>query len=102
MNNALRKSHGLFGEGCEYYFLNQHNHVAYVKVFRKDASAFSSAVTTFVSSEQLVGIPLVALIIQNSDSLTDMSVEDDDKIWFRKVILNECDDSLCTSDLHAA
>ncbi|CUS21195.1 LAQU0S02e08218g1_1 [Lachancea quebecensis] len=93
INNALRKSHGIFGEGCEFYFINQQNATAYIKVFFKDADKFSSAVSTFISDEELVGLPLVAHIIQTTKVLGCLQVENSDLIWLKKAIREELEDA---------
>ncbi|SCU99921.1 LANO_0F04346g1_1 [Lachancea nothofagi CBS 11611] len=94
LNEALKKSHGLFGEGCEYYFLNQDMHLAYLKVFLKDAALFSSAIATFISSDGLVGMPMVALILQSTNDARQLQITEDDLLWHGRVIDDETEDDL--------
>ncbi|CCF57275.1 hypothetical protein KAFR_0C02820 [Kazachstania africana CBS 2517] len=84
VNNALRRSYGIFGEGLEYYFMNQEQKIAFFKVNSKDEEQFSSAIATYTSTDELVGSPLVASIIQKTSRLSDLECNKDDELWMRR------------------
>ncbi|CEP63092.1 ribonuclease P LALA0_S07e02212g [Lachancea lanzarotensis] len=92
INNSLKKSHGLFGEACEYYFLNQDGNIAYVKVFMKDAATFESAISTFISSKELTEVPVLALILQRTNDICRLDISEDDSLWHKAAVSNEIDD----------
>ncbi|SCU81606.1 LAFA_0C06128g1_1 [Lachancea sp. 'fantastica'] len=92
INNSLKKCHGLFGEACEYYFLKQDGNLAYVKVFIKDAATFESAVSTFISSEELTEVPVLALILQTTNAIGNLEISDDDVLWHKAAVSNEIED----------
>ncbi|SCU91300.1 LADA_0F09164g1_1 [Lachancea dasiensis] len=94
LNNALKKSHGVFGEGCEYYLVHQHKHLAYVKVFWKDTDIFSSALSTFISTSELVGVPMILLIRQITRAVRELEVEEDDRLWHKRAISEDCEDEV--------
>ncbi|CCK71203.1 ribonuclease P KNAG_0G01450 [Huiozyma naganishii CBS 8797] len=91
INNALKRSHGIYGEGIEYYILNRDEKIIYLKVNYTDATLFSSALATYTSSDELLGFPLVVNIIQETPYLKELKTNDDDKLWFNNE-LNEIDD----------
>lgn len=85
-NNALKRSHGLFGAGLEYYFIHQDDKIAYIKVNYHDRDLLASAVSTYISNEELVGHPLVVTILQETCDLKALEVSDDDRLWLNKEI----------------
>lgn len=89
-SNALRRSHGVFGEGIEYFFLKQEGNLAFLKVNYRDKDTFSSAVSSYISSDELVGCPLFVTILQETSNLQSLEVTQDDEIWLRRAI--ESDD----------
>lgn len=95
INNALKRSYGIFGEGIEYFFLNQDDKIAYLKVSHLDKDQFSSAVSTYISSDSLVGVPMTITILQEESTLTELQITDDDKLWFNKVVEEVKEDSEC-------
>lgn len=95
ISNALRKSHGIFGEGIEYTFLNQDSNLAYVKVGLNDKDIFSSAVSTYISNEDLVGCPLFATVLQETPDLGSLEAQEEDEIWLKKAIESDDEDKLC-------
>ncbi|GAV48258.1 hypothetical protein ZYGR_0I05550 [Zygosaccharomyces rouxii] len=96
INNALKRTHGIFGEGIEYFFLNQDDKIAYLKVSHLDKDTFSSAVSTYISSDSLVGVPMTVTILQEVSSLTELQINDDDKLWLNKAIEEVKEDSECS------
>ncbi|SSD59029.1 related to Ribonucleases P/MRP protein subunit POP8 [Saccharomycodes ludwigii] len=83
---ALKKYHGLFGEGIEYYFLNQQNDIAYLKVDFVDKEVLQTSVSSYISGEDLVGVPLTMEILQVTNSVTSLETNEDDKLWINKEI----------------
>lgn len=96
INNALKRSHGIFGEGIEYFFLNQDDKIAYLKVCRTDKEIFSSGISSYISGESLIGVPLVVTILQEESNLEKIQVSDDDKLWFHRVLENEFEETQCS------
>ncbi|SCW04357.1 LAFE_0H11760g1_1 [Lachancea fermentati] len=97
IHNAMRRCHGVFGEAIEYYFLSQENNIAYLKVNRFDKDNFSSGLSLYISSEELVGTSLVATIIQESDTIESLIVAEEDQLWLKRVI-EECrEERECTT-----
>lgn len=94
INNSLKRTHGLFGEGIEYSFLNHDSDLAYLKVGYHDKDTFSSAVSTYISSDELVGCPLFATILQETSNLKSLEVGQDDEIWLKRAIESEDEDHL--------
>lgn len=84
INSALRRSHGLFGEGCEYVIMNEDDKIAYVRVNHRDSDMFASAISVFTSSEELVGHQLTCSIIQQTPLVQDLKISDDDELWLKK------------------
>lgn len=85
---ALQKYHGLFGQGIEYSIMNHHNQTAFIKVSQIDKSCFASAVTLYVSTEDLYDHPLVALLEQETSDIKTLSVREDDQLWWKR----ECEE----------
>ncbi|KAL6945432.1 hypothetical protein ACO0QE_002884 [Hanseniaspora vineae] len=85
---ALQKYHGLFGQGIEYSIMNHHNQTAFIKVSQTDKSSFASAVTLYVSTEDLYDHPLVALLEQETSNIKNLLVGEDDQLWWRR----ECEE----------
>lgn len=96
INNALKRSHGLFGEGIEYYIINQDNRILYLRVSYKDRDLFSQAISTYISTDELVGKPLIVSIVQETDNLDKLSITDDDKLWWNKLKDDINEDEECT------
>lgn len=94
LNNALKRNHGLFGEALEYYFIHQDDKIAYIKVGYRDRNYLSSAIATYISSDELVGHPLVVMILQETSKLIDLDVTADDKLWLQREIEQEEEDNL--------
>ncbi|EGA76128.1 Pop8p [Saccharomyces cerevisiae AWRI796] len=84
LNNALKRSYGIFGEGVEYSFLHVDDKVAYIRVNHVDKDTFSSSISTYISTDELVGSPLTVSILQESSSLRLLEVTDDDRLWLEK------------------
>lgn len=95
INNALKRAHGVFGEGIEYFFINQDDKITYIKVSYLDRDIFSSAISTYISSESLVGVPLAIIILQNEFALEKIQVSDDDQLWFNRALENESEEAQC-------
>lgn len=93
--NALKRSHGIFGEGIEFDFLSVQGNRAFVKVGYEDRAQFSSALSTYISSEELIGVPLVVHILQECTKLERMKVGEDDELWFKRSLEEEVADSSC-------
>lgn len=96
INNALKRSHGIFGEGIEYFFLNQDDKIAYLKVRRTDKEIFSSGISSYISGESLIGVSLVVTILQEESNLEKIQISDDDKLWFHRVLENEFEEAQCS------
>ncbi|SCU83508.1 LAME_0C05424g1_1 [Lachancea meyersii CBS 8951] len=92
INSSLKKSHGVFGEASEYHFLNRDQNIAYLKVFVKDADTFESAISTFISSEELTEVPVLALILQKTNDISKLEVTDDDVLWHKIAISEEMEE----------
>lgn len=95
LNNALKRSYGIFGEGVEYSFLHVDDKVAYIRVNHVDKDTFSSSISTYISTDELVGSPLTVSILQESSSLRLLEVTDDDRLWLKKVMEEEEQDCTC-------
>lgn len=95
INNALRRSHGLFGEATDYHIINQEDKVAYVRIRYTDKDMFSSGISTYISSDELVGVPLVVNILQETPNLEQLDVHEDDILWLRRSIDEDIEDSQC-------
>lgn len=95
INNALRRSHGLFGEATDYHIINQEDKVAYVRIRYTDKDMFSSGISTYISSDELVGVPLVVNILQETPNLEQLDVHEDDTLWLRRSIDEDIEDSQC-------
>ncbi|AMD21870.1 HFR015Cp [Eremothecium sinecaudum] len=95
INNALSKGHGIFGESIDYEFLNISDRIAFVRVGSHDHHTFTSALTTYVSGDELLGFPLVVEIIQETVNPTKLSITDDDKIWLKSYIESAQEDLKC-------
>lgn len=93
LNNALKRNHGLFGEGLEYYFIHQDDKIAYIKVNYHDRDILASAISTYTSTDELVGHPLVVIILQETPNLKLFEVSTDDKLWLNKEIEEQEDDN---------
>lgn len=94
LNYAFKRAHGLFGEGLEYYFIHQDDKVAYVKVNYHDKDLFSSAIATYVSSDELVGYPLIVSIVQETSNLSNLAVSEHNKLWLQKEIEEQQNDNI--------
>ena len=95
LNNALKRSYGIFGEGVEYSFLHVDDKLAYIRVNHADKDTFSSSISTYISTDELVGSPLPLSILQESYSLWLLEVTDDDRLWLKKVMEEEEQDCKC-------
>lgn len=95
INNALKRTHGIFGEGIEYSFLNQDDKIAYLQVSHLNKDDFSSAISTYISSGSLIGVPITVTILQEESNLTKIQINDDDRLWMNKVIEEIKEDSEC-------
>lgn len=93
LNNALKRTHGLFGESIEYHFLNQDDKIAYFKVRYVDSETFATAIATYTSTDELVGAPLVVNILQQVKKLEKLDISEDDKIWLKNRIEEEKEDN---------
>lgn len=94
LNNAFKRTHGLFGEALEYYFIHQDDKVAYVKVNYHDKDLFASAIATYISSDELVGYPLIVSIAQEVSNLSNFDVSEHDKLWLQKEIEEQQNDNI--------
>lgn len=86
INNALRRTHGIFGEGIEYKFLDQESIRAYLQVASNDRDTFSSAVSTYTSDSELVGSPVYVLIEKESPDLMALDISIDDQVWAKNAL----------------
>lgn len=86
INNALRRTHGIFGEGIEYMFLDQESIRAYLQVASSDRDTFSSAVSTYTSDSELVGSPVYVLIEKESPDLMALDISIDDQVWAKNAL----------------
>ncbi|SCV04047.1 LAMI_0H13014g1_1 [Lachancea mirantina] len=93
--NALRKAHGLFGESCLFEFLCINDKFAYLKVNDAESELFSVAMTTYISTDELVGFPLVANIMQRTSDLKSLIVGEDDVLWRKKAIAQQEEENEC-------
>lgn len=91
----MKRAHGIFGEGIEYSFLKQIDKTAFVRVSYCDRGTFSSAITTYISTDELVGAPLIVTIEQEASQLELIKIKEDDKVWFTRAIENEKEDAKC-------
>lgn len=94
LNHAFKRTHGLFGEGLEYYFIHQDDKIAYVKVNYHDKDLFASAVATYISSDELVGYPLIVSIVQETSNPRNLSVSEHDKLWLQREIEEQQNDNI--------
>ena len=85
IKNALKRSHGIFGEGIEYYIIRHDDKTLYVKVFYKDSTVFSQAISTYISSDELVGKPLIVSIDLETPNLNEISNDPNDKLWVARL-----------------
>ena len=60
-----------------------------------DKDTFSSSISTYISTDELVGSPLTVSILQESSSLRLLEVTDDDRLWLKKVMEEEEQDCKC-------
>ncbi|CCE64233.1 hypothetical protein TPHA_0H00220 [Tetrapisispora phaffii CBS 4417] len=95
LNAALVKSYGIFGESIEYTFLNRENQVGYVRVGKKEKDMFITALFTYISTDELFEVPLVMNILQETDSIRSLDIQEDDKLWLRRCIEEEENDQEC-------
>lgn len=86
INSALKRSHGVFGEAIEYDVLHNDGLDSIIKVNYIDRQVFSTAMTSYISSDELVGVPLVFMIEQQQGKLSDITVPDEDLLWFKKLV----------------
>lgn len=89
VNSALKRSHGVFGEATEYEILHLDNRNVVLKVNYHDREILSTALTTYISNEELIGIPLVINLLQETVSLTKLDIDKDDRLWFKNLIAEE-------------
>lgn len=94
LNNALKRTHGLFGEALEYSFLNQDHRRAFLRVSFMDRDMFSTAINTYISSEELTGVPTVVKVEQETSNLKLLKVTDGDMIWYRRALEDEREDAI--------
>lgn len=85
INSALKRSYGIFGEGIEFYIVKHDNSTLYVKVAKTDKDIFAQSVATYVSSDELVGKPLVVSILIETTNVYKLSQDNDDKLWLKKL-----------------
>ncbi|KAG0660911.1 hypothetical protein C6P45_001459 [Maudiozyma exigua] len=85
ISNALKRSHGIFGEGIEYYIIKHDDKTLYVKVFYKDSTIFSQAISTYISSDELVGRPLIVSIVLETSNTNELSNDPNDKLWVKRL-----------------
>ncbi|CAI4055011.1 hypothetical protein SKDZ_02G0890 [Saccharomyces kudriavzevii ZP591] len=95
-NGALKRSYGIFGEGVEYSFLHVDDKIAYMRVNYADKDIFASSISTYISTEDLIGAPLTVTILQESSSLKLLEITEHDRIWLKRAVEEEEDDSKCT------
>ncbi|QLL32723.1 hypothetical protein HG536_0D02450 [Torulaspora globosa] len=95
VNNALRRTHGIFGEGIEYSFLHQESTRAYIQVASHDKDSFASAISTYTSDNELVGSPVFVLIENESTDLRTMDVSADDQVWVKRTMERNAEESQC-------
>ncbi|CCC68642.1 hypothetical protein NCAS_0B05580 [Naumovozyma castellii] len=95
INNALKRSHGLFGEGIEYFIVNQEDKIAFLKVSYQDREAFSSAIGTYISTDDLIGTPLAVTTLQETSDVNNLEIGEDDKLWYKKFVEEIVDDAKC-------
>ncbi|SMN18494.1 similar to Saccharomyces cerevisiae YBL018C POP8 Subunit of both RNase MRP and nuclear RNase P [Maudiozyma saulgeensis] len=96
LKSALKRTHGIFGEGIEYYIMKHDEKVLYVKVFYKDKDILSQAISTYISSEELVGKPLIVSIDLETSNIDDLSSSADDTLWLNRLKGDIENDSECT------
>lgn len=89
LNNALKRSYGIFGEGVEYSFLHVEDKLAYIRVNHADKDTFSSSISTYISTDELVGSPLTVTILQECSSLNLLDITDHDRIWLKRAVSEE-------------
>ena len=85
INSALKRSYGIFGEGIEFYIVKHDNSILYVKVVKTDKDIFAQSIATYVSSDELVGKPLVVSILIETTNVYKLSQDNDDKLWLKKL-----------------
>lgn len=85
INNALKRSYGIFGEGIEYYIVKHDNSQLFVKVSKSDKDTFSQSIATYVSSDELVGKSLIVSILVETTNPYKLSEDNDDKLWLGKL-----------------
>ena len=95
LKNALKRSHGIFGEGIEYYIVSHDGNILYIKVFFKDKDILSQAIATYISSEELVGRPLIVSIVLEANNIDDLSNNADDILWLTRLKEDTQNDSEC-------
>ncbi|CAB4252408.1 similar to Saccharomyces cerevisiae YBL018C POP8 Subunit of both RNase MRP and nuclear RNase P [Maudiozyma barnettii] len=95
LKNALKRSHGIFGEGIEYYIVRHDGNILYIKVFFKDKDILSQAIATYISSEELVGRPLIVSIVLEANNIDDLSNNADDILWLTRLKEDTQNDSEC-------
>ncbi|QLQ79598.1 hypothetical protein HG537_0C02450 [Torulaspora globosa] len=96
INNALKRTHGIFGEGIEYSFLHQESTTAYIQVASHDKDIFASAISTYISDNDLVGSPVFVLMDCESTDLTTMNISADDQVWMKRAIERNAEESQCS------
>lgn len=96
VHNALKRTHGIFGEGIEYSFLHQESTTAYIQVASHDKDTFASAVSTYISDTDLVGSPVFVLIDNESTDLGTMNISADDQVWVKRTIERNAEESQCS------
>ncbi|CAI4056223.1 hypothetical protein SUVZ_02G0990 [Saccharomyces uvarum] len=95
LNSALKRSYGIFGEGVEYSFLHVDNKVAYIRVNYADKDTLASSISTYISTEDLIGAPLAVTILQESPNLERLEITDDDRIWLKRAVEDDKEDGAC-------
>ncbi|WBF10959.1 hypothetical protein N7582_000180 [Saccharomyces uvarum] len=95
LNSALKRSYGIFGEGVEYSFLHVDNKVAYIRVNYADKDTLASSISTYISTEDLIGAPLAVTILQESSNLERLEITDDDRIWLKRAVEEDKEDGAC-------
>ncbi|CCD23327.1 ribonuclease P NDAI_0B02920 [Naumovozyma dairenensis CBS 421] len=93
--NALKRSYGIFGEGLEYSLIHQDDKIAYVRVSHHDKDVFSSSIATYISTDELIGSPLIVQILQETSNLESLDISSDDQLWLKKVIEENEEDTAC-------
>lgn len=91
LNTALKRSHGVFGEAIEYELLYVDNLDTIAKVSVNDTDILTTAISTYIASDELVGTSLIINVLEQSNNLSGLTVHEDDRIWFKKLVESEAE-----------